>query len=46
MAYKSILTVVTGPEAPQLATAVDIARAEDAHRESLTLGVEQTRKEE
>ncbi len=45
MAYKSILTVVTGPDAPQLATAVDIARAEDAHLEVLSLGIDRTQNE-
>lgn len=45
MAYKSILTVVTGPDAPQLATAVDMARAEDAHLEVLSLGIDRTQNE-
>lgn len=45
MSYKSILTVVTSPEAPQLSTAVDIARAEDAHLAVLSLGIDRTQNE-
>lgn len=44
MAYKSLMTVLTGPETLEttLAAAVELARREDAHLEVLSLGIDRT----
>ena len=44
MAYKSLMTVLTNPDAiePVLSAAVDLARREDAHLEVLCLGIDRT----
>ncbi|WP_126974915.1 universal stress protein [Frigidibacter oleivorans] len=44
MAYKSILTIVTDPQAQaaQIDAAVALARAEDAHLELFSLGIDRT----
>jgi nucleotide-binding universal stress UspA family protein len=45
MSYKSILTVVTDPGLAHLPAVVDIARAEDAHLDVLSLGIDRTQTE-
>ncbi|WP_343080848.1 universal stress protein [Ostreiculturibacter nitratireducens] len=44
MPYKSLLTVITDPagKAPQLDSAIELARREDAHLDILCLGIDRT----